>query len=71
MRINIATLGEIETEHPGYLVAQDTYYIGTIKGIGKIYQQTVLQQSFILIKLLLQVPMYLMIGLYHSLQSIT
>ena len=24
-------LGEIETEHPGYLVAQDTYYVGTIK----------------------------------------
>ncbi len=33
-------LGEIETEHPGYLVSQDTYYVGTIKGIGKIYQQT-------------------------------
>ena len=25
--------GEIETEHPGYLGAQDTYYVGTIKGI--------------------------------------
>ncbi len=23
--------GEIETEHPGYLLAQDTYYVGTIK----------------------------------------
>lgn len=23
--------GEIETEHPGYLGSQDTYYIGTIK----------------------------------------
>jgi len=33
-------LGEIETEHPGYLGSQDTYYVGTIKGIGKIYQQT-------------------------------
>lgn len=32
--------GEIETEHPGYLVAQDTYYVGHIKGIGRIYQQT-------------------------------
>jgi transposase InsO family protein len=32
--------GEIETEHPGYLGAQDTYYIGTIKGIGRLYQQT-------------------------------
>ncbi len=32
--------GEIETEHPGYLGAQDTYYVGNIKGIGRIYQQT-------------------------------
>lgn len=32
--------GEIETAHPGYLGAQDTYYVGTIKGIGRIYQQT-------------------------------
>src|SRR3982750_980315 len=32
--------GEIETAHPGYLVAQDTYYVGTIKGVGRIYQQT-------------------------------
>ena len=33
-------LGEIETEHPGYLGAQDTYYVGNIKGVGRIYQQT-------------------------------
>lgn len=32
--------GEIETLHPGYLGAQDTYYVGNIKGVGKIYQQT-------------------------------
>ena len=32
--------GQIETEHPGYLGAQDGYYVGTIKGIGRIYQQT-------------------------------
>jgi len=32
--------GEIESEHPGYLGSQDTYYVGTIKGIGRIYQQT-------------------------------
>lgn len=35
-------LGEIETEHPGYLVAQDTYYVGIIKGVGRIYQQKVI-----------------------------
>lgn len=32
--------GEIETLHPGYLGSQDTYYVGTMKGVGKIYQQT-------------------------------
>lgn len=32
--------GEIETAHPGYLGSQDTFYVGTIKGVGKIYQQT-------------------------------
>ena len=32
--------GEIETEHPGYLGSQDTYYVGTNKGVGRIYQQT-------------------------------
>jgi transposase InsO family protein len=34
--------GEIETEHPGYLLSQDTYYIGDLKGVGRIYQQTVI-----------------------------
>jgi transposase InsO family protein len=34
--------GEIETAHPGYLGAQDTYYVGIIKGVGRIYQQTFL-----------------------------
>jgi transposase InsO family protein len=33
-------LGEIETEHPGYLGAQDTFYVGTLKGVGRVYQQT-------------------------------
>lgn len=32
---------EIETHHPGYLLAQDTFYVGYIKGVGRIYQQTV------------------------------
>ncbi len=32
--------GEIETEHPGYLGSQDTYFVGTIKGVGRVYQQT-------------------------------
>lgn len=33
-------LGEIETEHPGYLGCQDTFYVGNLKGVGRIYQQT-------------------------------
>lgn len=32
--------GEIETSHPGYLGSQDTFYVGTLKGVGRIYQQT-------------------------------
>ena len=32
--------GELETAHPGYLGAQDTFYVGHIKGVGRIYQQT-------------------------------
>ena len=32
--------GEIETAHPGYLGAQDTFYVGTLKGVGRIYLQT-------------------------------
>ena len=32
--------GEIESEHPGYLGSQDTFHVGKIKGVGRIYQQT-------------------------------
>jgi len=32
---------EIETQHPGYLISQDTFYVGYLKGVGRIYQQTV------------------------------
>nr|WP_254055570.1 hypothetical protein [Leptospira mayottensis] len=31
--------GEI-LKHPGCLGCQDTYYVDTIKGVGRIYQQT-------------------------------
>jgi transposase InsO family protein len=34
--------GEFESECPGYCVAQDTFYVGTLKGVGRIYQQTVI-----------------------------
>ncbi|SFD70960.1 Integrase core domain-containing protein [Pseudoalteromonas denitrificans DSM 6059] len=32
--------GEIETAHPGYLGSQDTFYVGNLKVVGRIYQQT-------------------------------
>ena len=31
---------EFESECPGYCGAQDTFYVGTMKGVGRIYQQT-------------------------------
>jgi transposase len=30
--------GEFETECPGYCGAQDTFYVGTLKGVGRVYQ---------------------------------
>lgn len=30
----------IETYPPGFLVAQDTLYVGHIKGVGNLYPQT-------------------------------
>jgi transposase InsO family protein len=32
--------GEFESECPGYCGGQDTFYVGTMKGVGRIYQQT-------------------------------
>ena len=34
--------GEFESECPGYCVVQDTFYVGTLKGVGRVYQQTVI-----------------------------
>ena len=34
--------GEFVSECPGYCGAQDTFYVGTLKGVGRIYQQTFL-----------------------------
>ena len=28
--------GEFESECPGYCVAQDTFYVGTLKGVGRV-----------------------------------
>lgn len=32
--------GEFESECPGYCGAQDTFYVGNLKGVGRVYQQT-------------------------------
>ena len=32
--------GEFESEGPGYCGAQDTFYVGNMKGVGRIDQQT-------------------------------
>lgn len=32
--------GEFVSECPGYCGAQDTFYVGNMKGVGRIYQQT-------------------------------
>ena len=29
--------GEFESEHPGYCGAQDTFYVGNLKGVGRVY----------------------------------
>ena len=34
--------GEFESECPDYCGAQDTFYVGSLKGVGRIYQQTVI-----------------------------
>jgi transposase InsO family protein/transposase len=35
----------IEAPRPGYLLCQDTYFVGTIKGVGKIYLQSVIDAN--------------------------
>lgn len=40
LSLSIGACGEIATAHPGYLGSQETFYVGTIKGVGRIYQQT-------------------------------
>jgi len=41
-RQNNEARGEFESECPGYCVGQDTFYVGTLKGVGRVYQQTVI-----------------------------
>jgi len=38
--------GEIDTAHPGYLGSQNTIYVGTFKGVGRVYQQTFCRHLF-------------------------
>jgi hypothetical protein len=41
-RQNNEARGEFDSECPGYCVGQDTFYVGTLKGVGRVYQQTVI-----------------------------
>lgn len=34
--------GEFESECPGHCIAQDTFYVGTLKSVGRVYQQTII-----------------------------
>ena len=33
--------GEVVGEHPRYCAAQDTFYVGNLRGVGRVYQQTI------------------------------
>ena len=39
-RLDKGAYGEFESERPGCCGAQDTFYVGTLKGAGRICQQT-------------------------------
>lgn len=39
-KLDDETCGEIETHHSGYLCSQGTFYVGNLKGVGRIYKQT-------------------------------
>jgi transposase len=66
--------GEFESECPGYCGAQDTFYVGTLKGVGRLYQQTFIDtySKVAVVKLYDRktpspVPMCLTTGSYPSL----
>jgi hypothetical protein len=37
--------GEFDSECPGYGGAQDTFNVGTLKGVGRVCQQTVIDHE--------------------------
>ena len=39
--------GEFESEHPGYCGAQDTFYVGNMKGVGRIAARSCPDGSFV------------------------
>lgn len=39
-KVDKETYGEFESENPCYCLAHDTFYVGTVKGVGRVYQQT-------------------------------
>lgn len=44
-RLSEATDNQIEAHHPGELISQDFYLVGTIKGVGRIYAQSAVDCS--------------------------
>ena len=70
------SMGEFQSECPGYCGAQDTFYVGTLKGVGRIYQQTfidtyrkVVLPSSMIARLRSQLRICSMIECCHSLKS--
>ena len=68
--------GEIDTQHPGYLGCQDTYYVGNFKGIGKVYSQVfidsysrVADAKLYTDKTILLLLICLMIACYHGMSQ--
>ena len=39
-------INSVDTAHPGYLLGQDTFYVGTLKGVGRIYMQSAIDIYF-------------------------
>lgn len=39
-RLDEATDNHVEANEPGELISQDLYFVGTIKGVGKVYMQS-------------------------------
>jgi hypothetical protein len=39
-KLDKQTQGEFESERPGYCMGQDAFYVGSLKGLGRLYQRS-------------------------------